>query len=216
MLIRCLLILLLTGLYACRVSEKTIPGTYHSAALPRFELQLQNDYSFLYTIPATPMPDAGETTQADSSFVYTGRWEYKDKKLYFHCGGKPESCVPQSARDSIGRFTSISSFSFADPQGNPVLIRQISYSPAVLKPHYGNSLYFFAQDFKQTDTLVFYFKDYPAFRYPGSIPYSIGNNLHKVTLYQPYLLGYLDDLHFSCKKNQLVHTNPPLQFTRVK
>ena len=87
--------------------------------------------------------------------------------------------------DSITRFTNISCFNFWDNNGDPVSIRYILVPPERLKPHFGNSLYFFSQDFKPTDTLTFYFDGFPPFKFPGSVPSTIGNNMHKITMLEP-------------------------------
>lgn len=119
------------------------------------------------------------------------------------------------ATDSIARFTSISSFQFIDRFGEPVSIRQVVVPPARPKPHYGNSLYYFAQDIRAGDTLRFFFDGFPPVSYPGTIAPAIGNNLHKVTLHEPYLAMPLPAIRLKAHRNKLVDKKKKIQYKRV-
>jgi hypothetical protein len=119
-----------------------------------------------------------------------------------------------SINDSITRFTNISSFNFWNRYGDPVSIRSIVVPPARPKPHFGNSLYFFSQDFKETDTLKFYFDGYPPFKFPGSIPSTIGNNIHKIILQEPYRPAPFPELSFLVKKNKLIYNSGKVKFEK--
>ncbi|MBO9659836.1 MAG: hypothetical protein J7527_13535, partial [Chitinophagaceae bacterium] len=114
-----------------------------------------------------------------------GKWSTNKSQLVLIPSSDKESCSTAMAEDSISRFTSISSINFWNRFGEQVKIRAIKIAKSQLKPHFGNSLYFFAQDFKRSDTLVFYLEGYRPFVYPGSIPGALGDNIHKITLYEP-------------------------------
>ena len=105
--------------------------------------------------------------------------------------------------DSITHFTNISSFQFLDRYGNPIAIRSIRFGRSRPKPHYGNSLYFFAQDFQPTDTIRFAFDGYPEFSYPGSVNRMIGNNAHKMNFYDPFMNGGIGAIDMRIRGSRL-------------
>ncbi len=146
----------------------------------------------------------------------TGTWELRRHNtiwLFADSMQQPSSFV--FATDSIARFTSISSFQFINRFGDPVSIRQVVIPPARPKPHYGNSLYYFAQDIPQQDTLRFLFDGFPPVFYPGSIAAAIGNNLHKVTLHEPYLAMRVPAVRLKAYRKKLVDKKRKIQYKRV-
>ncbi|MET0636460.1 MAG: hypothetical protein ABWZ25_10565 [Chitinophagaceae bacterium] len=114
------------------------------------------------------------------TFSVKGKWKAGRKDHWLLI--PDNKTAPSSIDDSISRFTSINSFTFWDKYGSPINIRSIRFGRSRPKPHYGNSLFFFAQDFKETDTVRFEMDGYDEFSYPGSIRWSIGNNGHKITI----------------------------------
>ncbi|MFT3676957.1 MAG: hypothetical protein QM781_13770 [Chitinophagaceae bacterium] len=146
----------------------------------------------------------------------TGTWELRrPNTIWFFADSIQHSSSFVFATDSIARFTSISSFQFINRFGDPVSIRQVVIPPARPKPHYGNSLYYFAQDIPQYDTLRFLFDGFPPVSYPGTIAAAIGNNLHKVTLHEPYLTMPVPVLKMKAHKNRLVEKRKKILYKKV-
>lgn len=164
-------------LTSCKVTEKSIPGVYQSSGLLKAQLTIKEDKTFelggLNSGHSNALAGGGLNDHT------TGIWILKEKKVQLILA--KGSVID----DSITRFTNISCFNFWDKDGAPISIRYILIPVSKLKPHFGNSLYFFSQDFKPADTLTFYFDGYPPFYFPGSIPSTIGNNMHKITMQLP-------------------------------
>jgi hypothetical protein len=173
-----LIIIIIAGgvIASCKVQEKSIPGFYTTANSNDTQLILKEDKTF-QLIVLNPKTDHLST---EISNHLNGIWLLEKNRLKL----SPDKEI--LIDDSITRFTNISCFNFWTPDGDPVSIRSILFTPTMPRPHFGNSLYFFAQDFKPTDTLTFYFDGYPPFRFPGTIPSTIGNNMHRITLVEPY------------------------------
>lgn len=201
---------------SCRVTEKNIAGIYQPLNGQRTRIELRPDHSFELAL-LHPGTDTLLFPHRDPVNCFTrGTWEYDNKTIVLKSRIDPVLQPSAAIDDSITRFTNISSFNFWTRYGDPVSIRSISLPPSQPKPHYGNSLYFFAQDFKETDTLKFYFDGFPPFSFPGSIPSSIGNNIHKIVLHEPYHPAPLPDLHFRVKRNELVFTRNKIRFKKNK
>ena len=148
------------------------------------------------------------------NFLTRGTWDLNSNHVTLNSSASDSLNVDYSFTDSITRFTSITSFNFWNRYGDPVFIRSIQLFRAKPKPHFGNSLYLFAQDFQRTDTLVFQFDGYPDFTYPGSIPYAIGNNTHKIILHEPYRSSAFNNTILIPKKNKLVSSQNSTVFTK--
>jgi hypothetical protein len=176
---------------ACKVSEKIIAGHYLLKGSRDVEFILNENKTF----------DLGLATAATHynfpGAQATGIWQLEKNRLKLMQPKTP------FIDDSITRFTNISCLNFWDNNGDPVSIRYIMVPPEKLKPHFGNSLYFFSQDFKSTDTLVFYFDGFPPFKFPGSVPSTIGNNMHKITMLQPNR-NQLPQVQFIVRKKGLL------------
>ena len=201
---------------SCKVTEKEIPGVYHPDNKPHSRTQshtrliLKEDRTFELAL-LNPLNDLQLSGTGDwANYYTTGTWGLEQNRLKLSplASGYPK---PGGIDDSITRFTNISCFNFWDRYGDPVSIRSIVVPPSHPKPHFGNSLYFFSQDFKPTDTLTFYFEGYPPFRFPGSVPSTIGNNMHKITLQEPYRSA-VPELQFIVRKNRLALLPNKLRF----
>jgi hypothetical protein len=199
---------------SCRVAEENIAGIYLPQTGERTRLILKEDKTFEFALlnPATDTLLFHQ--QVKMNFFTTGVWQYENKKLVLKSAVTGESNLTTGINDSITHFTNISSFNFWTRFGDPVSIRYILLPPSRPKPHFGNSLYYFAQDFKETDTLKFYFDGYPPFIFPGSVPSTIGNNMHKVVLQEPYLAAAFADLDFTVKKNKLICSSGRVRFEK--
>ena len=201
-------------LFSCRLAEKEIAGTYYPDHTGRTRLILNQDKTFEFSL-LNPATDTLIFYQPNpSNFFTTGHWEYDKKELVLKSSKNNIHPSIETINDSITHFTAISSMNFWNRYGDPVPIRYILLPPARAKPHFGNSLYFFAQDFKQTDTLKFYFDGYPPFNFPGSIPATIGNNMHKIVLNEPYHPLSLSSISFTAKKNKLFYQSTKLRFKK--
>lgn len=196
-------VILLVLLSACKITEKNIAGTYYPENKQYTRLILKEDKTFELALLDPGTDSLFVPAYTAENFFTTGTWQLENKKLIVKCTVSPLPDEP-AVRDSLARFTNISSFNFWNRYGDPVSIRYIMLPPAKPKPHYGNSLYYFAQDFKETDTLRFYLDGYPRFDFPGSIPPAIGNNIHKITLNEPYHPDAFRDMSFIVKKNKLM------------
>lgn len=199
---------------SCKVTEKDITGTWQPGNQQSTRLILKEDKSFEFALlnPATDsLMFPSKTTM---NFCTIGQWSLDNNKLVLTSYTGTTSVQP-GIYDSITRFTSLSSFNFWNRYGDPVPIRYIVLQSKT-KPHYGNSLFFFAQDFKETDTIRFYFDGYPPFFFPGTIPAAIGNNNHKVILTEPQRNDVFDELSFTAKKNLLSCSAGKLKFQKRK
>ncbi len=189
--------LLLLTFSACKVSEESIVGIYQSKEKITPRLILKKDKTFEFA-GANPY-SASERL----NIFTTGTWQLNKNKLILNSFLNDSTDYETGMTDSITRFTSISSFNFWNSYGDPISIRSILLPPAKPKPYFGNNLYWFAQDFKVTDTVKFYFEGYPDFVYPGSVPYAIGNNTHKIILRESYKPGTFNNTIFRVKLNKL-------------
>jgi hypothetical protein len=185
------------------MTERNIAGVYKPAKDSPTRLFLKEDKSFELALldprrDTVCFPGIGSINLSTS-----GTWSLTNKdKLVLTAGNQPAQ--PATVNDSISRFTNISSFNFWNRYGEPLPIRYILIPPARPKPHYGNSLYFFAQDFTSSDTLQFYFDGYAPVSYPGTIPAAIGNNIHKITVTEAYQPGTLSGTTLIAQKNKLL------------
>jgi hypothetical protein len=167
-------------------SAKQVSGVYHTSG-GEAQLVLKADSSFEWIYPGDKAVEIGNTHTNRTLLCFTGgKWSIEKSRLVLVPSSDKEAFSTQMADDSISRFTTISSINFWNRFGEQVKIRAIKIARSQLKPHFGNSLYFFAQDFNRQDTLVFHLEGYRPFIYPGSIPGTIGDNIHKITLYEPY------------------------------
>jgi hypothetical protein len=182
----------LLAIVSCKVNEKMIPGHYLPPGSSDVEFIFNENKTF----------DLGMMTSTDLHFGFpgsqaTGIWHLENNRLKLM---RPKSPFID---DSITRFTNISCFNFWDNNGDPISIRYILVPPERLKPHFGNSLYYFSQDFKSADTLTFYFDGYPPFKFPGSVPSTIGNNMHKITMLKPNR-HQIPEIEFIVRKKSLL------------
>ncbi len=185
MLFRLLLAVTIFTLVSCGAG-KQVSGIYHTPG-GEAQLVLKADSSFQWIYPGEKAVEIGSTnTNRTLLYFAGGKWSIEKSRLVLVPDSDRESFSTTLADDSISRFTTISSINFWNRFGEQVKIRAIRIAKSQLKPHFGNSLYFFAQDFHRNDTLVFYLDGYRPFTYPGSIPGAIGDNIHKITLYEPY------------------------------
>ncbi len=175
--------------YACRSQNRTVFGAYYLQTDKSTTLHLKEDSSFVY-----------KTMRLDSFFVNSGTYHSTPKGIEL-------SSLPQeqytSFSDSVSFFTGITSFSFWDSEGNSIDIRRIQINNSPSKAHYGNSLYYFEEDFKQADTIRFFFHGYGSISYPGDIKKISGNNAHRVTLYAACLPVLYQHTLFTARRNKL-------------
>ncbi len=188
---------------SCKHSQKSIAGTYRPLKNSPSRLLLKEDSSFEMAMLDPHIDSALFPGIGNKNFYANGTWRLMDhRQLQFTASDLPPA--PPSINDSISRFTNISSFNFWNRYGEPLPIRYILIPPGRPKPHFGNSLYFFAQDFSPTDTLEFYFDGYAPVRYPGTIPAAIGNNIHKITLTEAYQPALIDGWILTSQRNKLL------------
>ncbi|HMR91758.1 MAG TPA: hypothetical protein PKC69_05575 [Chitinophagaceae bacterium] len=188
-----LLLLLSLVLLAIACSSHRTAAGYYQSKNEMAEL-------WLYASGRFDMLQAGALS--DSLYSRTcGKWSSANKKLQLVPDGQAGEFLP--FEDSMSRFTGISSFHFRDSRNRPVPVRYLLLGKGQPKPHFGNSLFFFAGDFKATDTIRFFFRGYAPFQYPGSIPYSIGENAHTITLHEPLQHSFFKDSLFYIRKKKL-------------
>lgn len=196
------------------MSEESLAGKYQLQNNTASTLILHSDKTFEFSVvgekaTAVFIPDTNTL-----NFYSTGQWQLqKNNKLILQTSPaiQPENKI----NDSVTHFTNISAIHFWNRFGEPISIRSISIAKGKAKPHFGNGLYFFSQDFKDTDTLVFNFEGYPSISYPGDIPYTFGNNMHKVTLTEDTLLNFAS-IDFNIKSNSLLTEDNQLHFKKRK
>ena len=208
-------IALFLALSSCKLTDDTVAGTYQQE--PRFSsrLILKKDKTFEFTGNNSTLIDPGSSLNSDKLNILTsGTWELSSNHVKLHSRNSDSLAVTPAFTDSITRFTSITSFNFWNRYGDPISIRSIRLSRLKTKPHYGNSLFFFSQDFQHKDTLVFQFEGYPDFTYPGNIPYAIGNNTHKIVLHEPYYSSVFNNTVLIPKKNKLLSPKNDIVFTK--
>lgn len=179
---------------ACGSTNRTVYGTYYLQTDKSTSLTLQEDSSFVF-----------KTIQQDSFFINQGTYHTTVKGIELN--SLPQAYATRFS-DSVSFFTGITSFSFWDSEGNSIDIRRIQINDAPSKAHYGNSLYYFEQDFKPADTIRFFFHGYGAISYPGDIKKISGNNAHRVILYAGYLPGLYRHALFTTRRNKLQCSTP--------
>lgn len=197
------LLLVLLSLFFCSCSSRhrTVYGTYYLQTDKTTSLSLHEDSSFVF-----------KTTRQDSFFINEGVYHTTVKGIELNSSIQVHH-APFS--DSVSFFTGITSFSFWDSERNSIDIRRIQINDAPSKAHYGNSLYYFEQDFKAADTIRFFFHGYGSISYPGDIKKISGNNAHRVTLYAGYLPGLYRHTLFTTRRNKL-QCNTPEQHWKKK
>jgi len=205
----------LLALSSCKLTTDTVAGTYQQENKISSRLILKKDKTFEFAGNKSAVVDSGTLAKSENlNFLTRGTWELRSNQLMLNSMASDSLSHEYSFTDSIARFTSITSFNFWNRYGDPVSIRSIQFSPAKIKPHFGNSLYLFAQDFQRTDTLIFQLEGYPDFTYPGSIPYAIGNNMHKIILHEPYRSSAFNNAILIPKKNKLLTAQNNVVFTK--
>jgi len=208
-------IALLLALSSCKLTDDTVAGTYQQEHVMSSRLILKKDKTFEFTGNKSVLPDPEFATSSDNlNFLTSGTWEISSNHVTLNSRKSDSMSVAPAFTDSITRFTSITSFHFWNRYGDPVSIRSIRLHRSKTKPHFGNSLFFFAQDFQRTDTVVFQLEGYPEFSYPGSIPYSIGNNIHRIVLNEPYRSSVFNNTVLIPKKNRLLSAKNDIVFTK--
>ena len=170
----------------------SVYGTYFLSADKRSKLVLEEDSSFILN------------TFKNDSFCYnTGKFYSRHHTLLLSSLPVDSNTHTATFTDSVSFFTNITSFSFWNKDGEVIPIRRIQIGHQPANAHYGNSLYYFVEDFKATDTLRFYFQGYPTLSYPGNIQSVKGNNGHKITLTETYLPDVYYHTPFLIKRNKL-------------
>ena len=208
-------IALLLALSSCKLTDETVAGIYQQEHAMSSRLILNKDKTFEFTGNKSALPESDLTAGADNlNFLTSGTWEFSSNHVKLQSRDVDSMSVAPPFTDSITRFTSITSFNFWNRYGDPVSIRSIRLYRSKTKPHFGNSLFFFAQDFQRTDTIVFQLEGYPDFSYPGSIPYAIGNNTHKIVLHEPYRSSVFNNTVLIPKKNRLLSAKNDIVFTK--
>lgn len=188
---------------ACKPAKDNVFGNYYLKDKSAI-ITLQTDSSFIF-----------KSRTSDSTFISKGFLNYTHTNLLLT--SLPSNIYhTQTISDSITFFTSINSFSFWNTENEPIDIRRIQINNGPSKAHYGNSLYYFEQDFKATDTIRFYFVNYPAVSYPGDIKMIPGNNGHKVTLLPVYLPHFFNKTPFIVKRNKLMDKNGKQNWKKKK
>jgi len=203
-------------LSSCKITADTVVGTYQQNDGTATRLVIKKDKTFEFIGPVVITSAGYSYSPTDQNVLAAGSWELKNKQLLLNSFATDSLAYESGTTDSIARFTSVTSFNFWNRYGDPVSIRSIRLPGSKSKPHFGNGLYLFAQDFKATDTVRFCFEGYPDFTYPGSVPYAIGNNTHKIILREPYRRSVFDNTIFTCKKNKLLASKNSLAFTKKK
>ncbi len=200
---------------SCKMTADNVAGTYQQESKTSSRLILKKDKTFEFAGNNGALENPGNRSiSTNLNFLTRGTWELRSKQVMLNSSASDSLGQEYYFTDSITRFTSITSFNFWNRYGEPVSIRSIHLSPAKTKLHFGNSLYLFAQDFQRTDTLVFQFEGYPDFRYPGSVSYSIGNNMHKIILHEPYRSSVFNNAVLIPKKNKLLIAQNNIVFTK--
>jgi len=201
---------------SCKVTADTVVGTYQQQEGTATRLVIKKDKTFEFIGPVIITATGYTYSPTDQNVLAAGGWELNNKQLLLTSFINDSVEYESSTTDSIARFTSVTSFNFWNRYGDPVPIRSIRLPGSKSKPHFGNGLYLFAQDFKATDTVKFCFEGYPDFTYPGSVPYAIGNNTHKIVLREPYRRSVFNQTIFSCQKNKLLAAENNLAFIKKK
>ena len=209
--LRVSIILLLVIISGCSVTEKNIAGIYKPGKQNNSKLILRENKTFEMILQPR---SAVETAGLHSRNIFgLGTWSLSDKDhVELSCAS--DQPRPAALNDSISRFTNISSFAFWNRYGDPIPIRYITIHGSRPKPHFGNMLYFFSQDFATTDTLRFYFDGYDPVIYPGSIPAAIGNNIHKVTLIEEFSPGKMAGMKLTARRNKLIDQKDGMIFEK--
>ena len=201
-------------LLSCKMTADNVAGIYQQENRTS-RLILKKDKTFEYAGDKSALIEPGSPPTSDNlNFLTRGTWEFGSNHVKLHSRDSDSLSVTPAFTDSITRFTSITSFNFWNRYGDPVSIRSIRFLKSKTKPHFGNTLFLFAQDFQRADTLVFQLAGYPDFSYPGSIPYAIGNNTHKIILHEPYRAAVFNNTVFIPKRNKLLSPQNDIVFTK--
>ena len=202
-------------LSACKLTADNVAGIYQQENKISSRLILKKDKTFEFAGDKSALIEPGSPATSDNlNFLTSGTWEFSSNHVKLRSGHIDSLNVTPAFTDSITRFTSITSFNFWTRNGDPVSIRSIRFFRSKTKPHFGNGLFFFAQDLQRTDTLVFHLEGFPDFTYPGSIPYAIGNNIHKIVLHEPYRSSVFNNTVFIPKRNKLLSPKNDIVFTK--
>jgi hypothetical protein len=197
------------------MTADNVAGTYQQESKISSRLILKKDKTFEFAGNNGALENPGNPSiSTNLNFLTRGTWELRSKQVMLNSSASDSLGQEYYFTDSITRFTSITSFNFWNRYGDPVSIRSIRLSPTKTKPHFGNSIYLFAQDFPRTDTLVFQFEGYLDFFYSGSVPYAIGNNMHKIVLQEPYLSAAFSNTVLIPKNNKLLTPQNNIVFTK--
>ncbi len=193
-------------LSSCNVTTNNVIGAYEQKDRATTILFIKKDKTFEFT-GQEMTKTAGSPFTDNLNFRTRGTWEFDKHHLLLNSFPADSLEYDNTTTDSISRFTSLTSFNFWNRYGDPVSIRFIRVSSTKTKPHFGNTLLLFAQDFKPTDTIRFHFDGYADFKYPGCVPYAIGNNTHKIILREPYRPAVFHNTILAIKKNRLLAEN---------
>jgi len=207
-------ILFLTGT-SCKTTADNVVGTYEKEGTTT-RLLIKKDKTFEFIGPENASTEYSLKPAANQNIFTAGSWDLSNHQLLLNSSMADSLEYESETTDSITRFTTITSFNFWNRYGEPVRIRSIRFPSSKPKPHFGNSIYLFSQDFKATDTLVFYLEGYPDFSYPGTIPYALGNNTHKIILREHYRPAVFKQNAFRCKKNKMFGAENNLSFSKKK
>ncbi|HET9429678.1 MAG TPA: hypothetical protein VFO70_00820, partial [Chitinophagaceae bacterium] len=149
------------------------------------------------------------------NFRTSGNWILKrNHQLILNSFSKADTSFSEMARDSVTRNTDLTSFSFWDQYGDPVPIRLIHFPANRIKLHRSNSISFFAQDFKETDTIEFHFYGYMPYRWLARTGEAMTNQQHLITLFEQYRHGYFRDVNLVATRNKL--SSPDKSFSIYK
>jgi hypothetical protein len=200
---------------SCKVTEENIAGTYRLKQYPKTRLILNSDKTFEFT---KNLPKPGVTVFPDSTdlnFRTTGSWQMNKKnKLLLNSFPERPTDHPVAITDTLTRNTSISSISFWDAYDDPAPIRFIKFPNNRIKLRFGNSIYFFTEDFNKKDMLEFHFYGYSPYTWPGRSYNNDNNNHYKITLNEPDRQGFFKNVIFTVKRNKIISTRS--RFTLIK
>ncbi|GEM_PF-5813398 len=196
----------------CRVTEKTVTGTYRLKNSSRTKLVLKEDKTFEFV---KNMEEPGPAFFPDSTefnFRTSGQWSWENRMVVLNSNNTwPGPHAP--AMDSISPDTEITSFSFRNQYGDPVSIRLIHFPANRVKLHKGNQVSFFAEDFMDADSITFHFYGYPPFSWIAGRG-KRGNSQHRITLFEEPRPAFFQNHKLQATKKKLV--NPDRSFSLFK
>ena len=192
-----------TLLFSCKVSEKSIAGTYQLNGPSRTKLVLNNDKTFEFV---KNFAEPGPVFFPDSTeFNYrtTGNWTLnKNGSLVLNSFTDQQPSFKQPA-DSLLNNPAMTSFSFWNEYGDPVNIRFMKFPPDKIKLYKANSISFFAEDFDKKDTLEFHFYGYAPVKWPGNFSAAF-NGSHSVTLFEEHRNGFFKNVELKAQRKKLL------------